>query len=525
MIRNIHCLLKYACCILLMNVTSAALPAQEKALERLNTPAAFENMKMQGLWFQSNNAAGALLDSSFRYATADLGYQFYNGDFRRPQQGKTGNNLMFNTEGGGKIGGFYAWGSFSYSRDKVKDANFNSSIIDPYRGMPYYVADTNVSDWNNQHYTLKMRIASPQFWDFLSIGLDGLYQNSVGAKQRDIRTKSVFYTIDLRPGIVLSARKHHFGVAFRYASIREDVGMRTVNSYVDQTYYILSGLGMAVERIGGQRAMTYNANLAGGSFQYSYAGKVPVLLDIDYFKKVEDAITTPTSPQHLGTTREQVWHGKIMADIPDRQGNAHFLKLDYQNRKIEGIEYVQKWEASEAGGDWVVYSKNVRSAYEMQHVKLDYGYVIQRGMEYAWKMGATVGYEKNEERYLIPASARDIRNLRFNVHAKKNFFLSDNNVKRLLIGADLGYNKNQKGDYTYGGYYPDYRIVSEFMRDDTHYLGSDYCSFDVSATYSQWVHERSKANLFAKVDWRYLKTNSYSFDHRMMMCVSVGCNF
>ena len=36
---------------------------------------------------------------------------------------------------------------------------------------------------------------------------------------------------------------------------------------------------------------------------------------------------------------------------------------------------------------------------------------------------------------------------------------------------------------------------------------------------------RFVANLFAKVDWQYLKTHSYDFDHRMVMSVSVGCHF
>ena len=163
MVKNIYCTIKYTCCSLMMSMAVTVGVAQEKIADRLNTPAALENMKMRGLWSQSKNAAGALLDYSFRYASADLEYRFYDGNFRRPQQGESGNNVVFDTEGGGKVKDFFAWGSFNYSRDKVKEANFNSSIIDPYRGMPYYTADTNVSNWNNQHYRLKMRVATPQF--------------------------------------------------------------------------------------------------------------------------------------------------------------------------------------------------------------------------------------------------------------------------------------------------------------------------------------------------------------------------
>lgn len=95
-------------------------------------------------------------------------------------------------------------------------------------------------------------------------------------------------------------------------------------------------------------------------------------------------------------------------------------------------------------------------------MSLDYRYVINRGMEYSWKLGAGVKYWKQEERYLIPVSTRDIENTRFEVNVKKNFFLSDNNLRRLLVGVNLGYNKNNKADYVYGGNYPDYRVDDRF---------------------------------------------------------------
>ena len=475
MVKNIYCTIKYTCCSLMMSMAVTVGVAQEKIADRLNTPAALENMKMRGLWSQSKNAAGALLDYSFRYASADLEYRFYDGNFRRPQQGESGNNVVFDTEGGGKVKDFFAWGSFNYSRDKVKEANFNSSIIDPYRGMPYYTADTNVSNWNNQHYRLKMRVATPQFWNFLSFGLDGYYQNSVGAKQRDMRTKSVFYTIIVRPGVVLSAGK--------------------------------------------------NGNQVGGGLQYNYAGRMNILLDLGYSKKVEDAITTPTSPRYLGTTKDGLWSGKLMAYIPDAKKNTHFVEMNWQERKIDGIEYLQKWETDGEEGEYKVYYKSIRSTYKTQTMSLDYRYVINRGMEYSWKLGAGVKYWKQEERYLIPVSTRDIENTRFEVNVKKNFFLSDNNLRRLLVGVNLGYNKNNKADYVYGGNYPDYRVVTDLMGGDTRYLGADYGDLHLSAVYSQLVNTRTTANLFAKVDWQYLKTHSYDFDHRMVMSVSVGCHF
>ena len=66
--------------------------------------------------------------------------------------------------------------------------------------------------------------------------------------------------------------------------------MKAVNSYVEQTYYLLSGLGMATETSGIQRFLTYNGNQVGGGLQYNYAGRMNILLDLGYSKKVEDRL-------------------------------------------------------------------------------------------------------------------------------------------------------------------------------------------------------------------------------------------
>ena len=59
MVKNIYCTIKYTCCSLMMSMAVTVGVAQEKIADRLNTPAALENMKMRGLWSQSKNAAGA----------------------------------------------------------------------------------------------------------------------------------------------------------------------------------------------------------------------------------------------------------------------------------------------------------------------------------------------------------------------------------------------------------------------------------------------------------------------------------
>src|SRR5574344_2751829 len=125
------------------------------------TPAGLERIKLTDLWQQSSNAAGLAFEPIHKYSYVDVLYQYYDGQFHRPQQGKDGNSLHFSSEGNLLLNKTRVWGFFSYRRDNLKGTVFNSSILDPYRGMPYYVADTVSSDWKNQHYQLGFKVAQP----------------------------------------------------------------------------------------------------------------------------------------------------------------------------------------------------------------------------------------------------------------------------------------------------------------------------------------------------------------------------
>ncbi len=107
------------------------------------------------------------------------------------------------TEGRTLLDSFYVAGKFTYRREAIHDANFNASVIDPFRGMPFIIADNNPSDWVQQHYDLGFRVASPAYGRW-SLGLAGSYKAASGAKQRDVRTENNFYSLSVTPGVVYS---------------------------------------------------------------------------------------------------------------------------------------------------------------------------------------------------------------------------------------------------------------------------------------------------------------------------------
>ena len=118
------------------------------------TPAGMEWLKEQRLWFQSQNAAGTVFDNTDNYSDVKLNYQRTGGNFARPQEGADEQSIGVSSEGFLNLDDAYVWGAFSFRQENKWDAGYNASITDPFRGMPYYVADKYLSDWRNQYYDL-----------------------------------------------------------------------------------------------------------------------------------------------------------------------------------------------------------------------------------------------------------------------------------------------------------------------------------------------------------------------------------
>lgn len=518
--RHITNIIKYAGGIFLM-LSSSIVIAQDYSD---CSPAALEILKTKRMWHETSNAAGLLFDNTPQYSEVNLGYQWQNGNYHRPQQGKSENSVKVNAEGGMKLGEASVWGLFSFSRDAINDANYNASIIDPFRGMPYYVADTNPSDWRNQHYKLQFKAAYPLFQS-LSIGMEGEYRASLGAKQRDPRTENRQFTLVLKPGIVYSLNdKHKIGANFEYYSLKEESNMTNVNHQVDQTYYALYGLGTAVIGLGSGRTTNYVGNNIGGAIQYNYRGDVNILLEGKYNVKVEDVEISFTSPKDDSSVKDKNWSGKAMF-YQESRNFLNTLTLQYINRHIDGIQYITQRDNTSSYQGWMSLYSNIRSTYKTQDWSAAYSLKAKRNDEYKWMIDAGVDYMKQNDTYLIPYSIMNYENLKFNAGGKINFRLSDKMFKRLLVGAHFTYNTNLSGTYDYNGSHADYPTVTDFEQNDFNYLTSDYYGINISAVYSQKYSDRSKGNIYLKGLFNYVKTNASQYGHRSYAEFTFGCNF
>ena len=507
-----------AACLL----TSACLQANAQGF----SPAGMEQLKMQRLWLDSQNASGMVFDDTTPFSNLYINHLLEKGDFHRPQEGEKESTTGVSSEGFMHLKNALVWGSFGFEQRNMTDAGYNASITDPFRGMPYYIIDEHRSNWRNQYYDLRFRASTPLVNGHWAFGVEGIYQASLAAKQRDPRVDTRFYTLKVVPGISYRLNdSHRIGLSLRYESIKEDSRMENENSDIDQNYYILYGLGTAVQGIGSGRTSNYYGDRIGGALQYNFQSPVwNVLLEGSYDVRAENVEQSFTSPKKDAGVKDHTFQ---LSTTAYRQGQfySHFLKASYTNRHIDGIQYVSKYDNTESLAGWEVLHKSIRSTYDTQAAALNYTLMRNRGIEYSWKVEAGIAYEKQADEYILPNSVKNSENILVTLGGKKNFSISGRRNNRLLAGIHTAYKKNVSGEYRYGGSHADYISVTGLETSDFQYLTSDYLRLGASLTYSQQIKEDSKTHFFVKAAFDRVNTSDFEYTHRNQLSISAGCNF
>lgn len=494
------------------------------------TGAALEMLKEQKLWFHTTNAAGAALDDTTNYSTLTIAHSQLKGNFHRPQQGNRQKSTTIGTEGFLNLGNAYVWGEFNFEQRNVTDAQFNASITDPYRGMPFIMADDHKSEWRNQYYDMKFRVATPLvkqgLFEGLGLGLEGVYKATLAAKQLDPRVDTRYFQLDINPGLVYQFDKNStVGLNLLYSTMKEDSRMSNVNATVAQTYYLLYGLGVAAQQIGDGERLDYHGYKLGYGIQWEERwGNLQLLISGDQSRRVENFDRDPETPKKDASVNDNLITSKIEGIIHGDTFNHHFT-IDQSSRDLKGIQYVNKFDNTESFQGWQDIYHAVRSTYKTRTVAVDYSLIRNRGNEYAWRVDAGVAYAKQDDKYLLPASAMKYDNLYMTLGGSYNFELGKTLRRRLLISAKGGYNANLSGSYTYGGVNPDYPTVTALTQGELNYFTTDYCRGNISAEYSQQYSQSQKMNFFARAALDYANASGDLFGHRRDLTFTVGVNF
>ncbi len=492
-----------------------------------NSPAATERLKEHNLWFQTKNAAGTAYDNTRQFSNIIVDYDMEDGDFKRPQQGEQDKTLSVSSEGFLNLKNAYVWGQFIFQHEDVKDASYNASITDPFRGMPYYVTDDySDSKWRNQFYDLHFRASTPVINNWLTLGIDGTYKASIAAKQRDPSTDTRFYTLQLIPSATFAFDENNrVGVNVGYSSIKEDVYMDNTYTYLYQAYWTHYGLGVSTYGYSsGGPSINYYGHRWETAVQYQHqSGAWNLLLEGKYSKKVENADNSYSMPRKQFAVKDQTIDVNGTA-IHEGEDYTHSLKAAWGYRHIDGIQYINQRDNTEAQQGWIDLHHDIRSTYVTHTASFKYGIMRNRGDEYNWRVDASVAYVGFSDEYLLPNSTKDSRNLFVDLEAKKNFKVGDRLNNRLLLAVKGGLRNAMSGEYRYGGTHEDYPTIAMEQADED-YLTSDAWHVGGSLTYSQQVKENQKLNVYLKAAIDYQKSKADLFDKRSFATCTLGFNF
>lgn len=498
--------------------------AQKKAEQ--NSPVSIELLKAKSLWFHSGNGAGLVLDNLRSFSLLEAGYSVTNGDFKRIQQGDKESVLGIITEGGQELGDAYAWGRFSYNNITTRDSRFNTAMLNPLRGVPYFPVDPNLSDWKKQDYNLQMKVASKPLLGRYILGVQAEYNAHTGAKQVDPRSEQYFYSVNVKPGVAAFWGDHQLGVNFEYENMIQETRKHTnSNDQVNQDVFVMKGLGNHYTSvIGGLQSLksfVYNANKVGGEFQYSYdLSDVRFFLNGGYTYRVEDVISDVTKPKKEGTLKESAVYANFAAVAQDE--NLHRLDVSFRSDRVKGIEYVQVLDLTYEVQQWVDVYSSIRSTYDQDDIRLSYDFYRGAGHEYSWKAGLFANYRLNDDLYIMPESQMKVENLYFGANGKVNLGAGANG--KFILGADFVYKNNMDGLYNYGGADPASIVITQFMTPDFEYMRQNYYKIGGAASFFTTIGQARKSGMFLKLAADYYKPTEGE-GNRVQATFGVGFTF
>ncbi len=476
-------------------------------------------------WNASGNAAGLLLDNPSQNSSLEVGTSSTQGNFRQPYNGEKINTIFLNTKGNLYLKNYYLQGYFAYKRNNIKAAEYNASLIDPLRLMPYIVADTNTSDWVNQYYDLGFKLNTKPVAGKLMLGLNVNYKAQSGAKQRDIRANNQYYELQLDPALSLTiSAKHHIGANFHYKNFKEQSSNSNVNTYVDQGYFFLLGLGNAIAYVGSGRTMNYEGDAMGFGVQYQYSGKSKIFTNLNYTVQAEDANIAFTNTRPGGTLLMKKWDMGLNFQQRGEEF-THLVQATMSTSNSSGIEYITEFVSGlESDGYYVLY-KSVRSKYANTLVLGQYELQKNQGLAYNWKTTIYAALEKMANKYLIPESTMETDNLKYGIGIHKLFDLSSTRRVQLTIGLQALRKQNLAGKYDYNGADAEEFTVKDLEERNFQYLISESTTYEVPVTYSQQLKRGRDTEMFIKLIGYYTNTENFHFNNRKSFRISIGTTF
>ncbi|MFA6592622.1 MAG: DUF6850 family outer membrane beta-barrel protein [Bacteroidales bacterium] len=423
------------------------------------------------------------------FSQIGLGFNGVNGAFRRPQQAKSSQLYSFTANGAIDLKGYYLKGNFKFGESFENDVRFNS-IMDPYRGTPYIIADTSGGNWKKQLYKTDFSLASPWFGGKVSFGLKAGLDVGRGAKMIDPRPQSNSNEITLLPSFALRFGNHYMGGNLRYRRFMETVNLILYNSAESQKVYLLKGMGQYIYDIFSttERERRYQGDGLGWQLQYRYTNGgfgVSCFAGYDNYSELTSDIES-NRPRQRGRLYEDVYKAGMEISVIS-EAATHLLKAGYDKTARSGREIIQVFNSSSDVNAWVTDSEAPRrSEVSVSSVDVSYNFLfkdLETG-KVVWDAAIEGDYTDYSDAYPVMKSNISYDSFEARLSVMRNVTLNvDNDLQLKLLGGihrtwDTGMSLTERE--------PDDHVIAEgLVYPDATYLFSNYFSFGTRAA---WEH-------------------------------------
>ena len=456
----------------------------------ISTPMGLEMRKTTDYAVSCYDPALMWFADGFSYADLALSAEYEYGGFHRPQAGSEILSLKFDANGAERLGRFFLDGGFRFRQGYENGVGF-ASTFNPFRGTPYYIADSTGGDWTKQSYDLWANVAFDAVRDRLSVGLGASVSVGRGAKQTDPRPQANTNTITLTPSLAYSTRIGIFSASMICTLFKETSNLILYDSSRPQKLYLMKGVGQYTYEVfsNTERERQYDGDAFGLSLGYMYdSDRFSVALGGKWTDNYESAYDIDYNKPHV--------RGKLYSDICESalrlsfksERLVHNFALTYTMSAVSGREVVQTFDSSPDVNSWVTDSeipgRYLRSTAESG---LSYDLWILKDGEISWKFCVSAGYDKHSEHYDAMSSYMETASCPVSIGFYRVFRL-----KRGFLRADFGCNARfcTESSMRYVAREDDTIIRDGLVIPDYEYLSSDVAEGMLSLMYALELKNR-----------------------------------
>ena len=331
---------------------------------------------------------------------------------------------------------------------------------------------------------------------------------------------------------------HHIGFDYNYYNRREDGDATIMNTLFQSRAWDFVAPGFFKEAEFSANPIFYieryyHAHAMGGGVQYGFKNSHwNILLSGNYQQRVEDINNEQLheDPENLrkiiGTVKEDIYTGKLVANYTFNNGNMLSLNASYQDKSVDGIEYYQKFDSSIEVNGWVINAKYTTSNTSKvdKEVKLDY--IVNDGNVYKWWFGVNYANRTNDWCYYLPQANQDVTNNIYGAFASRHIPFKKNHS--LTISFNGGFSSNSEAFMKYEGEgtQPENAGWTDFTLRDFNYLTTNYTKFggELSYAYSGFRKNESMS-LFLTVALDHYTPGTDLFTNRTITNFTLGIAF